>query len=622
MKAALLILLFAAPGGARAGELVDKSDPKWAAPRAPVGFRTAGGVTIRDVTGANTYIEIALDDDGKFTIGTAAGDPDRSSDDGKKLVFGHSSPSTSDTMLRVDAGTPASIHTSSNTATFDGTSARVVLAAGAVEITETLRIVDGRGTRNKDTVEISFTLKNVDSVAHTVGLRTQIDTQLGDNDGAPFRVPGVGEVTKDAEYDRLASTPGVPDMPPNVIVFDSLESPTVIGLLSFAPVDGRPVDRLVLGYWPTSTGTFDYTVDPNRSFLDNNGDGTISGSSPDSDSSVIAYWGYPQASQVTILPNATTTFTLLYGIGDYDFKSQQPVNVGVFSASELTGTASGGTYEYATVPVSVFIKNIGASAFTNATATLRFRPDAYAFASGETATKTIELSTGTGTLGIGETAQLDWRLTTGARFLGEQPLKVDIEAAGALVSAIRNIFIATIPNAVYGTVTDENGTPLAGRSVEVRGGSGVVGTATTQSDGRYAVTGLAPGPYTVRVSGGGLPDSTFEALVSGGKDGGQTTNPGMFQAGTRLQTFSYPNPARTGRARIVYFADGARSAKIEIYNTAGERITTLDADAAGAGWREVEWSIEDVANGVYLYRVESGSAEGFGKIAVLKYKGR
>ena len=230
------------------------------------------------------FIEAVLIANGKFTIGTVAGDPSKTSDDNKDLIYGHPNPGTSDTMIKVD-GVSSSIHSGlSSGVTASGDSLSVTLTIGSIQVLEKLTIKASQATGNKDAVEIYFKVTNAGAGSHTVSLRTQLDTLLGTNDGAPFRIPRVGEVTKDLEFDNDPATPAIGDIPAQALVMDNLTAPNIIALLTFTDLGYVKPDRVVFGYWPASVGAWDYTVDPTRSFLDNNGDGVISGNSPDSDS--------------------------------------------------------------------------------------------------------------------------------------------------------------------------------------------------------------------------------------------------------------------------------------------------------------------------------------------------
>ncbi len=67
-----------------------------------------------------------------------------------------------------------------------------------------------------------------------------------------------------------------------------------------------------------------------------------------------------------------------------------------------------------------------------------------------------------------------------------------------------------------GVVTDEFGATIVGATVTLIDGSGVEKTATTNGEGVYLVSGLAPGKYTVRVSAAGFAVSDdMEVDVSG-----------------------------------------------------------------------------------------------------------
>ncbi len=61
------------------------------------------------------------------------------------------------------------------------------------EVTQTHRVMENRTV-------IEYSIRNTDSVNHTVGVRLHIDTMLGLNDGAPIYLPGVGLKTTEAEY--------------------------------------------------------------------------------------------------------------------------------------------------------------------------------------------------------------------------------------------------------------------------------------------------------------------------------------------------------------------------------------------------------------------------------------
>ncbi len=571
-------------------------------------------------TNASTFIEAVLDDTGKFTIGTVAGDPSRSTDDNKDLLFGHPFPATSDTMVRID-GVSSSIHTgASSGASVNGDALQATLTVGEIQIFERLTVKVSQATGRKDTVEIYFKVTNTGAGPHAVSLRTQLDTLLGSNDGAPFRIPNVGEVTHDLEFRHNAGIPGIGEIPPQSLVLDNLTSPNIIALLTFSGLGFTTPDRVVFGYWPASVGQWDYTPDPARSFLDNNGDGIISGVSPDSDSSVIVWWGYPDGNAFTLASGQSQEFAILYGIGNCSLQSNNPFTILFCAPATLQGQVQGASYFYTPVNVTAFFTNNSAAAVSGAMATLNFTPD-FQLSPGFTRLRAVEESAGSGSVSAAKTAQIDWQLTSNGRQLGQRTISVSLDANGNHSSVTRDIVTQTIPNLLYGQATDENGNPISGATISVLSGGTVVATATTQSDGTYSVQGLPPGSYTVRLSVSGRPDIYSTAVVTDGNVTGVTGNPSDFAAGNNLQAFAYPNPVREGRVHITYFTDTATSADIQIFTTSGELVRTIPGSDVGTGWHVVDWSIDDVANGVYFFQVKSGSNRTHGKIAVIKRRG-
>jgi len=108
-----------------------------------------------------------------------------------------------------------------------------------------------RLTLQQDTTKYQATITNNDTTSHEVKIRFLFDTMLAYNDGSPFIVPGVGNVTTEKEY--------------NNPVFDywqatdSLSSPTLTSNCTF-DTSNKPY-RVQFAYWPDIYYVpFDYTA--------------------------------------------------------------------------------------------------------------------------------------------------------------------------------------------------------------------------------------------------------------------------------------------------------------------------------------------------------------------------
>jgi protocatechuate 3,4-dioxygenase beta subunit len=178
-----------------------------------------------------------------------------------------------------------------------------------------------------------------------------------------------------------------------------------------------------------------------------------------------------------------------YGAGDSGFAGQ---TVQLLNGSTVVGTATtaaDGTYSITNVtPGTYTVKVIGASG------------DVFTTASTESVTLT---SAGSATFNAGEYAP---------------------------ASVSGRVFIDANGNGTYGA--GDSG--FGGQTVQLLNGSTVVGTATTAADGTYAISGVAPGSYTVKVIGAA--GDTFTTASTGSvtltSGGSATFNAGEYKPGS------------------------------------------------------------------------------------------
>jgi hypothetical protein len=144
-----------------------------------------------------------------------------------------------------------------------------------IDITQFLEFVDGPNTGRQDSVKISYMINNKSGKDSEIGVRILLDTFLGRNDGAPFRIPGKGEITTETiftkdnvpsfwySYDDLGD-PTVRAQgtlryegltPPDMVVFASWDRFNKY-LWDFPTVEGRSFRRAVIG--PLDSATANY----------------------------------------------------------------------------------------------------------------------------------------------------------------------------------------------------------------------------------------------------------------------------------------------------------------------------------------------------------------------------
>ncbi len=246
----------------------------------------------------NNYIKIIGDPEtGRFIIKTTGGDPKLTTDQDVLLLY-EDYPPTSFTTLRIDG---RNYKFGDEMGTFITRLMKrdnkiiCVWVIRNIEIMQNLRFVKGPTTGNIDTVEISYTIWNKDSREHTVGIRIMLDTYLGKEDGAPFRIPGVGPVTTEKAFEG-------DKIPEYWYSYDDLGNPTVRAQ-GTVKIEGTPVpDKIIYASWERfNKYLWDFTIKEGRSFRR-----SIIGPL---DSAVAIYWKPRKFN-----PNDTFTVKTYYGL--------------------------------------------------------------------------------------------------------------------------------------------------------------------------------------------------------------------------------------------------------------------------------------------------------------------
>lgn len=196
----------------------------------------------------NEYVEVNVNSDGRYTIGTVEGNPNYGSDNNKKLLFGHPGGSTSDTLIKIDDNEfffyADSIHIDEENRKVY---AYMTMDEYDVQITETLEFVKSDdGVKN--IVKIGYKATNMGESVHQIGIRIMMDTMLASNDSAPFKVSGYGNVTTRKEFSG-------DEIPTTYQVYDNLDNPTTIGTgIVYKQGEEKP-DRVQFTNWGNVSGS-------------------------------------------------------------------------------------------------------------------------------------------------------------------------------------------------------------------------------------------------------------------------------------------------------------------------------------------------------------------------------
>jgi len=339
---------------------------------------TKGGAEARllsiAATMENGYLKAAAESNGTFVVGTTGGDPSTPNDDNKRLLYGYPDyAGTGSTTVRiVSNGSTVDRQLSGLTpvqpTALTGGRITTTWSEQDVEIQQILSLEHNPYTGREDTVRIEYTLTNLGGAAVDAGVRLMLDVMIGDNDGAPYLVPGAGNQTTEVEYTGS-------DVP---AFWQAFESPTfdpqsLKGMGILRTSGETPPDRFVIAGWFSIVGTlWDYAVTP--------------GSSVTSDSATATYWD-----PVTLAPGASRTVATCYGLPGAGGGDAWFVAPAALTCVDLSFEAV------------LRVSNTSASTFTGGNASLVL-PPGLVLASGETASKSL------GDIPSGGTASTSWNV--------------------------------------------------------------------------------------------------------------------------------------------------------------------------------------------------------------------
>ncbi len=337
--------------------------------------------TLSGTVMTNEYLSLSVSSsNGRFTIGTTEGNPDITTDNNKKMLYGWPSTGTSYTTVVVDNNVKKygddgfTQAPAFDTANGSNTS---VATYGDITVRQILSVINNNSTDREDVVEIKYEVTNNGTQSHNFGTRIMLDTMLGGNDHAPFRIPDVGSVTTQTEFTGDS-------IPQYWQAFDSLTDPKVVAQGSFLRSNTNKPDKVQFTNWAEVSNTA--------------WNCPISAGSSNGDSAVTVTW-YSKP----IAAGETKTYVTHYGLSELVQDLKPPLAVSLYGDSTIS--ISNGTYSPNPITLTAYIQNIGNGNAENVRAVLVL-PNS----SNLSINNTDHVTENIGTLIPGQEHQCSWKI--------------------------------------------------------------------------------------------------------------------------------------------------------------------------------------------------------------------
>ena len=377
---------------------------------------------------ANEYIRIVVNTSennmGRFSVGTTGGDPDRTGDENKHLIYGGNEPWTSFTTIRIGNQNWIYGQPTNRRAGRDGQYGSMISAptiidntivsawqTGPIEITQRLGFARSTTTGLQDSARIEYELHNTDTVTHFVGLRIMLDTMLGQNDGAPFRVNDQGLVTDSVFYSH--------EMPEFWQAFDSISNPQVMAQGTLRGGEVSTPDRVYFTNWGSLADyLWNFDFQPGRDYT-RKGEFEL-------DSAIALFWD-----PTPLQPGESRNYVAYYGLGGVTV-APGDLSLGVTSPAQITADAT----HRQSFPIIAYIQNTGKGEARDVIASIKL-PVGLILLEGNP-TRNL------GNLDVGETLQTSWQVIPTGDFSGTLTYEVEVEAINSESNRVkRDIEIVT-----------------------------------------------------------------------------------------------------------------------------------------------------------------------------------
>ena len=199
-----------------------------------------------------------------------------------------------------------------------------------ISVQRDITLISNSVSGAKDTAEFKLTMTNTSDQTKSVGGKFFLDTMVEGNDYAPFRVAGVGAISKKTQLEGDA-------IPASFQAFDSLDDPKTIGTGTFATGAGKPDVVQFRNY-----SDIRYPLVPDIDTTDSIGD-----------SAVNVIW-----LERELAPGETVIFRTYYGLGSIDVSEGSDLMLG---ATKIDGnfTVNEAGTGYEPVRLTSYVTNTG-----------------------------------------------------------------------------------------------------------------------------------------------------------------------------------------------------------------------------------------------------------------------
>ncbi len=300
-------------------------------------------------------------DTGRFALETIAGNPENPNDDNMPLIYGRPKPWTSYSTFLIDGQSYVFGGPTKKRAGKSGKYGKLVSQSiidnkvvtvcqfDTLLITQSLALFNNPISAAKDAVLIEYQIENAGFAPRKVGARIMLDTMLGNNDGAPFRIG-----TDAIEAERLFSGGQIL---PFWQAFDDLASPNVVaqGILSSDDIELTKPERMGLVNWGTlADNPFEIPFERGRSFI-REGENIP-------DTALALFW-----SETVIPAKGRRVIRTAYGLGGLSVSAGE-MRLGLTAPAKMFGTQN------SSYLVMGYVQNAGKLVARNSVATFDFPP--------------------------------------------------------------------------------------------------------------------------------------------------------------------------------------------------------------------------------------------------------